>query len=130
MISWGYATGYLGICDAYEITAKALERRNGVSEVDIDDEDEDEVRPLLGTPEALDYLGVRIPAFRNLTHYQRVNIPTVRDAVARLVDEHQGVQDNTSAWTLVLHVTYNYNDHNNTNNHKNPNNTNNPNNPK
>ena len=101
MISWGYATGYLNICDAYELTAKALERRNGVTELDMDDEDEDEVRPLLGTAEALDYLGLRIPAFKGLSHYQRVNIPTVRDAVARLVDEHQDVQDNTSTWTLI-----------------------------
>jgi hypothetical protein len=119
--------GNLSICDAYEKAAKEQERKNGVTEVDIEDNDEDEVRPLLGTQEALNYLSLRIQAFKGLTHYQRVNIPTVRDAVARLVDEHQGVQDNTSGWTLVLHVTYNHNNHNNTYNH---NNTNNPNNPK
>ena len=104
--------GNLTIIDAYERSAKALESHNGVTESDFGEEDEDEVRPLLGTLEALDYLNHRIPAFKTLTHYQRVNIPTVRDAVARLVDEHQGVQENTSSWTLVLHVTYNYNNTN------------------
>ena len=109
--------GNLAICDAYEASVKVQEKANGVLEVfGNGDEDEDEVRHHLGTLEALEFIGNRIPAFKGLSHYQRVNVPTVQDAVARLVDEHQYVQDNTTSWTLVLHVTYNHNNHYNTNN--------------
>jgi hypothetical protein len=96
--TWVYGMGHLRMIDEWE--KDAISRRI-LKDYDENDDLNDNIRRLLATKEADDFLSHKIPAFKLLDESMRVQIPREVYALSMIVDDHNDVQGFHSKLSLV-----------------------------